>query len=378
MGGVINSEIVPLIDTPQTMAMLRNLEETCVGVPVPKETMLRSLRIQLRNSEIKDKLVQFTDEQIEEALNIVLADSGVKDDTAEEDSLGVFMREEFDVLKEPRSEPDLEVRSVPTGKFTKLISDHFEKVMLVDKLRETRALVGFSRVFEENQMTISDLKGMLRTSSSDGSNQSGNWLPAYRVFGEGILFEFREDLVADWEKGARTNERLSALLKRHDEAQQRRHAIPRPVSRRLVLVHTFAHVIINALTFHCGYNAASLRERLYVSDDADSPMAAVLLYTASGDADGTMGGLVRMGKPGFLEPVIESAISDATWCSADPVCMEIGASAGQGPDSCNLAACHNCALVPETSCEVFNKLLDRATLVGDLEDRSIGFFSGVL
>ena len=33
------------------------------------------------------------------------------------------------------------------------------------------------------------------------------------------------------------------------------------------------------------------------------------------------------------------------------------AESGQGPDSCNLAACHSCALLPETSCEEFNRFL---------------------
>jgi hypothetical protein len=65
------------------------------------------------------------------------------------------------------------------------------------------------------------------------------------------------------------------------------------------------------------------------------------------------------------------------WCSADPVCMEIGTKWGQGPDSCNLAACHNCALVPETACEEFNRFLDRGLVVGELSDRSLGFFHGL-
>jgi hypothetical protein len=106
-------------------------------------------------------------------------------------------------------------------------------------------------------------------------------------------------------------------------------------------------------------------------------MAGVLIYTAAGDAEGTMGGLVRMGKPGYLEPTLRAALRDATWCSADPVCMELGTRAGQGPDSCNVAACHNCALVPETACEEFNRFLDRGVVIGTLEETSIAFFGGV-
>ena len=102
-------------------------------------------------------------------------------------------------------------------------------------------------------------------------------------------------------------------------------------------------------------------------------MAGILIYTASGDSEGTMGGLVRMGRPGFLEPIVRAALDDAMWCSVDPVCIEVG-EYGQGPDNCNLAACHGCALLPETACEEFNRFLDRAVLVGSHADASIGFF----
>lgn len=110
---------------------------------------------------------------------------------------------------------------------------------------------------------------------------------------------------------------------------------------------TFAHLLINQLTFECGYSTAALRERLYISEAAEAPMAGVLIYTAAGDAEGTMGGLVRMGKPGYLEPAILAALRSALWCSADPVCMEIGTQSGQGPDSCNLAASTTAASSPK-------------------------------
>jgi hypothetical protein len=64
----------------------------------------------------------------------------------------------------------------------------------------------------------------------------------------------------------------------------------------------------------------------------------------------------------------------ALWCSTDPVCMD---SPGQEPDACNLAACHCCALLSETSCEEQNRLLDRAVVVGTLERPSLGFFEGL-
>ena len=104
-------------------------------------------------------------------------------------------------------------------------------------------------------------------------------------------------------------------------------------------------------------------------------MLGVLIYTSSGDSEGSLGGLVREGQPGKLEDSIITALKNAEWCSSDPICIE---SNGQGPDSCNLAACHNCALLPETCCENGNRLLDRGMLVDSSFGNETGFFQKLL
>lgn len=171
---------------------------------------------------------------------------------------------------------------------------------------------------------------------------------------------------------------VTNLRNRYAIVQQQRRLSSIDIEPRFIMMHTFAHLLINRLTFECGYGSASLRERLYVSSNPAAPMSGILIYTAAGDSEGTMGGLVRMGKAGYLEPVIQKAIRDAEWCSTDPVCMEIGLHQGQGPDSCNGAACHNCALIPETSCEHFNRFLDRTLIVGSRDRPNLGFFSSLL
>jgi hypothetical protein len=194
------------------------------------------------------------------------------------------------------------------------------------------------------------------------------------VFGEGLYFELDEDLLIEWEARDSVVRQAGKLQGLYATVQAQRHLRDRALTPRYLLVHTLAHVLMNQLTFECGYSSAALRERLYVSDEPDKKIAAVLIYTAAGDAEGTMGGLVRMGGPGYLDRVLGDSISQARWCAADPVCMEIGSSTGQGPDSCNLAACHSCALVPETACEEFNRFLDRGVLIGTLDEPDIAFF----
>ena len=118
--------------------------------------------------------------------------------------------------------------------------------------------------------------------------------------------------------------------------------------------------------------SASLRERLYCSlNEDENEMHGVLVYTAAGDSEGTMGGLVRKGEPGNLEGTLTNAIRSSLWCSSDPVCAE---SHGQGTDSANLAACHGCALLPETSCEKGNRLLDRVIVKNFLPTEAPSYF----
>ena len=237
---------------------------------------------------------------------------------------------------------------------------------MLDKLRETRAFVGFSRVYTSASSTPTKRWKLI-------SRTQKNWLPAVVVRGEGIFLVFDAVLLDDWDKrfGALHRERLKQVNLNLQAQAQRRQAHVDAASPKFVLLHTFAHVLISQLVFDCGYGSSSLRERIYFSE-THPQMSGILIYTAAGDSEGTMGGLVRMGEPGLLDQTIARALDRARWCSSDPVCIE---SPGQGPDSCNLAACHSCALLPETSCEQQNRLLDRGMLIGVLDRPEVGFFS---
>ncbi len=313
--------------------------------------------------------------QIDRAARIVAGVEGnggaVPAVEVEEDEETAFRRAEYRALRQARQEEQLTVEVAPLEQYGMDFQRFFDTVGLVTRLRETRALAGFGRVFPPGGQNETGRQRQLRRELPVAGE---NWLPAYRVYGEGIFLSLREELVRDWEAEAAVVARVRPLLQRFHAVQEARRLRERPLGPRFLLLHTLSHLLINRLTFECGYSTAALRERLYVSADAREPMAGILIYTAAGDAEGTMGGLVRMGRPGNLEPVFERALAEARWCSADPVCSEIGSRSGQGPDSCNLAACHNCALIPETACEEFNRFLDRTVVVGEPMGAIRGFF----
>jgi hypothetical protein len=256
-------------------------------------------------------------------------------------------------------------------------------VNLVERLRETRAFYGFDRLEQNtdplNGMPDSALRQLFR---EPPAQQQERWLPVVEVFGEGIYLELREERIIEWQsaQAAWLSDRLDdGFITRIAEIYQTLPPIGaanRNWASRYLLVHTLAHILINQLVFECGYSTASLRERIFVSADQNAPMAALLIYTAAGDSDGTLGGLVRLGRPERFGPLMPRALSRASWCSADPVCSEhLG---GQGSRLANLAACHACVLLPETSCETINQGLDRAMVVGTPYERERGFMSPLL
>jgi len=279
-------------------------------------------------------------------------------------------RPEFEMLRKAITAKDLKVSELDSRLFAGTAKDAFTKVNLVTELRETRVLYGFSRIRPDGQLPLSRLKRRLW---QDEPNFQESWLPAYIVHGEGLFFEFDESRLRDWECQASVVERVQVLASSPERVRVHRGLADPTMVPRYVLLHTFAHILINQLVFDCGYSSASLRERLFCAT-GEHPMAGVLIYTAAGDSEGTMGGLVRMGRPENLEPTLAEALERARWCSSDPVCMELGVK-GQGPGGVNLAACHSCALLPETACEVFNRFLDRGLVVGSHSDPSIGFFT---
>jgi hypothetical protein len=322
-------------------------------------------------------LKPFTDEQVAAASKIVCDENRKTESIVDQiEDYENFEQDllpyEYDSLKTEQDEPQLQVQLTDIGDFESDLRPFFSTISLVKKLRETRALVGFSRVVPGSNLSLEQKKKMM---FKQAPTKDESWLPAVIVHGEGIFIEFDRDKLKAWESNRAVEERVKKLVQRYKAMELTRKWIHKSLSARFVMIHTFAHILINQLTFECGYSAASLRERLYVSKMGVKPMAGVLIYTASGDSEGTLGGLVAMGRPGYLETMIWKALEKAKWCSADPVCMEIGSSGGQGPQSCNLAACHNCALVPETSCQEGNRFLDRALLIGDpVSGNDIGFF----
>ncbi|MCR3922071.1 MAG: DUF1998 domain-containing protein, partial [Firmicutes bacterium] len=225
---------------------------------------------------------------------------------------------------------------------------YIKNISLIDKVRVVNALIGFSR---KNPVMNKTDEGFVHIKESET-----RWYPAYEVRGEGIFLEFKQDDIEDWiwnnpavvERAKRINENYAASFIGQNH--------PRTIMPKFVMLHMLSHLLIKQLSFECGYSIASLCERIYCAEEIDGKqMAGIFIYTASGDSEGTLGGLVRQGRPDAFPNIFKKAIANSQTCSNDPVCI---LSHGQGRESLNLAACHACALLPETCCEERNSFLD--------------------
>jgi hypothetical protein len=249
-------------------------------------------------------------------------------------------------------------------------ASYFEKIVLVEKLREVRALVGFTRIMSPRDFdSAADLPPENRAKIS---RTAATWLPAAETRGEGIFFQFSEQMIQDWVKDHQDYAREFELANQAWRAGKRLDPNKGFPGIRYVLLHTFAHALIRQLAIECGYTSASITERIYSRNpDEGDPMAGVLIYTAASDSEGTLGGLCALGEPDKLSRHIRRALEKMSLCASDPLCSEhtIGSN-----DTLHGASCHACSFLPETSCERGNKYLDRAVLVPTVQRSNLVFF----
>jgi plasmid stabilization system protein ParE/AraC-like DNA-binding protein len=267
---------------------------------------------------------------------------------------------EFKALAEPgkarTGDKDFEATPLPTGPpgWAPLL----DRVVAVSRLRETRALLGFTRIDapEWGEIDAATVKRAPLT-----GNDHPTWVPAAVTRGEGIFLKLNTTTIAAWEAVAAASPHMARLRQAHRSWRHNRDMAPPHddywPGDRYLLLHTLSHLIIREIALECGYSSASITERVYAATENGRDEAGILLYTAASDSEGTLGGLVRLAQPAELSRILRAAFSNARRCSSDPLCGEH--SPMKTEDSLHGAACHACLFASETSCQRGNRFLDR-------------------
>ena len=312
----------------------------------------------------EDHLAEFPAEEVWQALRRMRGE-------IETDEIDLKWPEWLAFREPPGATSDRDEFYLELGEVPPDFQNHILRVVRARKLLEVRALLGFTRLEPPG------------TAAGDGAQpdiapiyrERTDWLPGIEVRGEGIFIELDEEALSAWEERHSVQARAAAMADKFAEWERQRGTEPSPFREaRYILLHSFAHAMIRQLALDCGYSASSIRERIYSSVDPNRRMAGVLLYTASPDSEGSLGGLVDLGAQSRFPDLLRGAVRSAARCSSDPLCAD------HQPDvhaSINAAACHACLLVSETSCESFNHFLDRSALTVTMANDLLSFFPDI-
>lgn len=312
----------------------------------------------------------FKDSQIWNEIEARRASSQEENDTTPDIKLP-----EWQVFSNPdlaTESKDFKLRKVAPPKG---FEQSFENTVLVERIREVRALLGYTRL--ESNSDFAEITALEDARISPISRTPPTWIPASEVRGEGVFLRLKEDAVQDWEGRKEVQDLHRDFLDSHKRWRQLRNLQPAAEGFpgiRFALLHSLAHALIRQIVLDCGYTSASLRERLYCrrGNDHGGPMAGILIYTAAPDSEGTLGGLVELGTPATLGRHLQQALESMKLCASDPLCSEHAPSSdGRGIHG---ACCHACLFAPETSCERGNRYLDRSVLVETFTSSGSAFF----
>lgn len=264
--------------------------------------------------------------------------------------------------------------------FSKVNKDYYQNILIksvykMSKIKITSVQTSYTRqepisiesyLDDSEEETKKKVPIIKKFTSWKGKNTK--YLPAVESYGEGVFFEFNDDVLNEWiSNNPKIEERIEEIERNHRnlETNLNKDLIITP---KYVLIHTFSHLIIKELEYLCGYPSTSIQERIYI--DNELKMNGVLIYTVAG-TEGSYGGITSICDSEQIGKLIVSAMMRATDCATDPICYH---SDGQGVGKLNLSACFSCTLLPETSCEMFNSYLDRRILI----DKEYGYFKDLL
>lgn len=326
---------------------------------------LEQLQYERKKSTVKTALGEFSDEE-------VLAELQTRKGSAkQEKSVKVAELETLVAARheigEDRPEGVFYARALPSSVWKRPWMQPVERVVLVHRLREVVAQVGFTR-FES---AAADIEGELDIGVRRAAlAREITWLPAFENKGEGVFIQFKDDAIKSWLSKGSVQSRAIALMTGFKLWRQERRGAKREFpGPAYIMLHSFSHLLITAVALECGYPASSIRERIYAIPEVGY---GILLYTGSSDAEGTLGGLVQVGRR--IHEAAKNALELGALCSSDPVCAQHDPSSGHEHRFLHGAACHGCLLISETCCEQQNDFLDRALVVRTVLNLGAEFF----
>lgn len=325
----------------------------------------RDVRKERKKEKVAAALDGFTDEVVWSEIERRLTRKTTERKSIKQAEIETLLTQK-NTLGEDKPEGDFYARTHPIGTVPVGAENKLERLVLIHRLREVVAQIGFTRF----DATFPDVEGELDLDIELAPlSRELTWLPAYQNRGEGVFLSFSKEAIAQWLQRPAVKARFDELNRGFLAwAKQRGGSSATFPGMPYLMLHSLSHLLITAVSLDCGYAASSIRERVY----AGTSGYGILLYTGSPGSEGTLGGLVDVGKN--IGRHLERAIELGRLCSNDPVCADHRSDNALEERYLHGAACHGCLLTAETSCERRNELLDRALVVPTVCTPSAAFF----
>ena len=149
-----------------------------------------------------------------------------------------------DEIGSDKPDGDFFARTMPKKHWDKLWMKAVERVVLVHRLREVNALVGFTRLESYSPNTEGELEiGVTRAPLA----RELSWLPAVENRGEGVFLQFRSEAIDGWRqkpaverRGQRLDAGFACWQKDHDKSRREFPGLP------YVLLHAHRRDLLRA------------------------------------------------------------------------------------------------------------------------------------
>jgi hypothetical protein len=319
-----------------------------------------------RKQKVANALEGFNDEIVWQEIQRRKSNQPIADKSLKQVEIETLLAQPEGDIDDDLPDSDFYARARKLDKLDPILSDRIDRIVLVHRLREVVAQVGFTR-FEPTLVTTDGELDLGVNLAPLGLET--DWVPAYENRGEGVFISFKTEAIATWLQKTAVKKRGKELIEGYLQWKNNKGiksdwlpALP------YIMLHSLSHLLITAISLECGYSASAIRERIYASESG----YGILLHTGSSASEGTLGGLIEVGKQ--IERYLKTALEMGHLCSNDPVCSHHKPSDSQEDRYLHGAACHGCLLIAETSCERRNELLDRALVVRTVDAIGAEFF----
>jgi hypothetical protein len=360
------SQTMSVISLPDRNENVREAVET-VWDFIGEVEDVGELKYERKKSKVHTALGGYSDDEIFAEVKVRRGQSLQQSKSVKQAEMETLSSQKAE-LGDDRPDGNFYARTLPKDSWDAPWMKDIERIVLVHRLREVVAQVGFTRFEAISPDIDGELEMGVRRASM--TRDDPTWLPAVQNRGEGVFIQFNKKAVEKWLKRPDVIKRGEVLERGHKIwAEEHKTSKREFTGLPYILMHSFSHLMVTAMSLECGYPASSIRERIYAIPDAGY---GVLLFTASSDAEGTLGGLVEVGRR--VHEHVRNALELGQLCSNDPVCAQHDPTNQHERRYHHGAACHGCVLISETSCEQHNEFLDRTLVVPTVDNLGVEFF----